>query len=90
MIGLATQLAPKSAANNVIRFGLYCFSLNTHGKMMEGTSGVNEKMAGSQNYPELISNSSREPGCLTRVAESSFLIRPNFWRDGSEMVDRAS
>ena len=42
------QLAAKSAANNVILLGLYCFSLNTQGSMMDGTAGVNEKMAGSQ------------------------------------------
>jgi hypothetical protein len=48
MIGLAKQLAVKSAANNVILFGLYCFSRNTHGNIIDGTMGVKEKMAGSQ------------------------------------------
>ncbi len=44
MIGLAMQLAPKSAANNVILFGLYCFSRNTHGKIIDGTLGVKENI----------------------------------------------
>ena len=48
MTGLAMQLAAKSAANNVILLGLYCFSRRTHGRMMDGTSGVRLKMAGSQ------------------------------------------
>ena len=48
MIGLAKQLAPKSAANNVILFGLYWFSRSTHGNMTDGTFGVKEKIAGSQ------------------------------------------
>jgi hypothetical protein len=47
IIGLAMQLAPKSHANRVILFGLYCFSLNTQGKIIVGTSGVIEKIAGS-------------------------------------------
>lgn len=48
MIGLAIQLAPKSHANSVIRFGRYCFSRKTQGKIIVGTSGVSEKIAGSQ------------------------------------------
>ena len=48
MIGEAIQLAPKSAANKVILFGLYCFSRKTQGKIIDGTWGVNEKIDGSQ------------------------------------------
>jgi len=55
IIGLAIQLAPKSAANNVILLGLYCFSLSTQGNISEGTSGVSLKIDGSHilNTPSL-------------------------------------
>ena len=72
MIGLATQLAPKSQAKRVILFGLYCFSLNTQGKMIVGTSGVNEKIAGSQrrNTPSLSS-------VVRIISETKARIYPN-------------
>lgn len=47
MIGQATQLVPKSAANRVIRFGRYCFSRRTQGRIGMGTLGVSEKTLGS-------------------------------------------
>ena len=38
----------KSAAKSVIRLGLYLWSLRVQGRTISGTSGVKEKMEGSQ------------------------------------------
>ena len=64
MIGLAMQLAKKPAANNVILLGLCCFSLNTQDSMMDGTTGVNEKIAGSQ-----ILNTPSRTAVVTTISE---------------------
>ena len=71
MIGLAIQLAPKSHANRVILFGRYCFSLNTQGKMMVGTSGVKEKIAGSQ-----MRNTPRRSNVVTIISDTKTSMYP--------------
>ena len=71
MIGLAMQLAPKSHAKSVILFGLYCFSLKTHGKMIVGTSGVKEKIAGSQSK-----KTPNRRNVVTTISETKARIYP--------------
>ena len=72
MIGLATQLVAKSAAKSVILFGRYCFSRNTHGSIIDGTSGVNEKIAGSQ-----IMKTPRRSAVVTMISKTKASAYPS-------------
>jgi hypothetical protein len=71
IIGEATQLVAKSAANKVILFGRYCFSRKTQGSMIDGTFGVNEKIAGSQ-----IMNTPSRSAVVTMISNTKARVYP--------------